>query len=158
MERHYGGLQGHGEFKTRRGRHAPGAEHCETESSVGSRWDGGDDQWCELWGDARNEHGDVQRYRGDSDELELDEHCRAGAGGSDDGQRCCHGWRSGEQWRELYGHDSSAEYYELESYVGSGWYGGDDQWRKLRDYAGGERGEIQRDGRNADDVERDKHC
>src|SRR5258708_7192623 len=66
--------------------HASGAEYYELESYVGSRWDGGDDQWCELWGDARNEHGDVQRDNGEADELERHERCCLSASRGNDRQ------------------------------------------------------------------------
>src|SRR5260370_31086779 len=101
-------------------------EHHELEPGVGGDWDLGNDHGCELWGDARNEHGDVQRDNGDSDELERDERCCAGASGSNDGKCCRDCRRSGEQWRELYGHDSSTEHHDLEPGVGADWDIGDD--------------------------------
>jgi len=71
-------------------------QHYKPQSNIWSSGDIGDDHGRELWGDARDEHGEVQRYCGDANKLERDEHRCASADGSNDGQRCGDGWRSGE--------------------------------------------------------------
>ena len=45
----------------------------------------------------------------DADDVERDEHCGAGAGRSDDGQRHRDGGRRGEQRREFHGDRRGAE-------------------------------------------------
>jgi len=67
----------------------------------------------------------------DTDELECDEHSCAGTGRSDDGECSGDGGRSGEQWCELYGDGTWAEYYELESDFGVGGRVGDDHGSEL---------------------------
>src|SRR5207245_2665877 len=77
------------------------AEHYQFESDVGIGGRFGDDRGSELWSDARDEHGEVQRDGSGSDELECDEHSCASTGGSNDGQCCGDGRWSGKQWSEL---------------------------------------------------------
>jgi len=53
----------------------PGPEHYEPESDIRTGGRVGDDRGAKLWGDAGNEHGEVQRNDSNTDELECDEHC-----------------------------------------------------------------------------------
>jgi len=80
------------------------SQYHEPESDVRNGRDPGDDKWSELWGDAGDEHGEVQWSDGDGDELECGEYRSAGASRSNDGKRSGDGRRSGQQRREFYGH------------------------------------------------------
>ncbi len=134
-----------------------GTEYHEPESDVRSGGNTGDDHGDELWSDAGREHGDVQRNGGDTDELECDEHHRAGAEWSDDGECGGDGRRSGEQWSEFHGDRTGTEYHEPESDVGSGGNPGDDHGDELWSDARDERGHLQRNSSDSDDLECDEH-
>src|SRR5437899_11195368 len=103
------------------------AEHYQFERSEGRRVGKGDDCGSELWSDARDEHGEVQRDGSGSDELECDEHSSGSTGGSEDGRSCGDGGWRGKQWSGHYGDGSRAEHYQFESDVGIGGRFGDDR-------------------------------
>src|SRR5208283_2717836 len=93
----------------------PRTEHHGAESDVGGSGDGGDDHGDEFWSDAGDEHGEVQRDGGDTDELEWYEHnggCAEWSGGGECGGD---GGRGGEQRSELHGDRASTEHHESES-------------------------------------------
>src|SRR5208337_119935 len=138
-------------------RYGSSTEHYKSKSDVRSTGYFGDDHRRELWGHPRDEHREVQRDRGDADELERDEHRSAGASGSDNGKRSGNGWRSGEQWRELYRHVFRAEHHEPESDFGIGRSVGDDHGRELWRHARDEHSQVQRNRGDADELERDEH-
>src|SRR5438445_357870 len=132
-------------------------EHHEFESDVRIDWNIGDDCGSELWSNAGNKQRQVQWHNSDGDELERDEHCCAGASGSDDGECCGYGGRSGKQRRELYGHSSCAEHHELESGFGIGGRVGDDRGSELWSNAGNKQRQVQWHNSDGDELERDEH-
>ena len=96
--------------------------HYELESGIGSGGHCSDDHRHELWRDAGEQRGQVQRDGSDADKLECHEHRSAGANGRDNGQRGGNSGRRVQQWSELHGNNSShgADYDEFGSQRTSG--------------------------------------
>jgi len=142
-----------------RRRESSSGEYHELESGVWSCGNAGDNRGCEFRSDTGNKYGEIQWNGGDADELECDEHCCTSTSGRNHRKCCCDGGRSGQQRGELYGHSSEfgAKHCEFESDVGSCGNAGDNRGCEFRSDTGNKYGEIQWNGGDAYELERDEH-
>src|SRR5437867_5691365 len=134
----------------RRGREY-GPHDCEPFAYLRAGGGVGHNHRDELWGDAGDKHGDVQRDADDADELECHERCRAGAERGDHRERGGDGWWRGQQRGGLYG-GGAAEHHELESDFRAGGHSGNDYRSELWGDAGNEHGDVRRRYSNADEL------
>ncbi len=132
-----------------------GTEHREPERDVGACGDIGDDHRYKLRSDAGDEHGKVQRDGRGADELECDGDRSAGAERSDDGECGGDGRRGGEQRGDVHTDDGGTKHREPECDIGPCGDVGNDYGHELRSDAGDEHGDVQWDGRSADELECD---
>src|SRR5438445_1010236 len=105
-------------------------------------WTFGDVSGWKIGSETGKGLGYSHGHNGAGDELERNEHTCAGPSGSDDGECCGYGGRSGEQCCELYGYGSCPEHHEFESDVRIDWNIGDDCGCELRSNTGNEHSNV----------------
>ena len=132
-------------------------EHIKPETELRASRYLGNHRRVKLRSKPGNERSDVQRCDGIADGLEWHKHNGASAKRGDYGERRDDGRGSDEQWNQFHGNVTAPEYYQSESDLWRSGNCGDPDRYEFRSNPGQQHGDLQRDRRHGDKLERHEY-